>query len=68
MMTAMLSANRNVKLTMRSRIKRALSVVSAATMLVATSAWAVTLANISYTSLPGDRVPLRLELSDPVNA
>lgn len=68
MMTAMLSANRNVKLTMRSRVKRALSVVSTAAMLVATSAWAVTLDNINYTSLPGDRVQLRLELSEPVGA
>jgi type IV pilus assembly protein PilQ len=68
MMTAMLSANRNVKSTMRARVKRALSVVSAAAMLVATSAWAVTLDNINYTSLPGDRVQLRLELSEPVGA
>ncbi len=68
MMTAMLSANRNVKSTMRARVKRALSVVSAAAMLVATSAWAATLDNINFTSLPGDRVQLRLELSEPVGA
>ncbi len=68
MMTAMLSANRNVKSIMRARVKRVLSVVSAAAMLVATSAWAVTLDNINYTSLPGDRVQLRLELSEPVGA
>lgn len=68
MMTAMLSANQNVKSTMRARVKRALSVVSAAAMLVATSAWAVTLDNINYSSLPGDRVQLRLELSEPVGA
>jgi type IV pilus assembly protein PilQ len=64
----MLSANRNVKSIMRARVKRVLSVVSAAAMLVATSAWAVTLDNINYTSLPGDRVQLRLELSEPVGA
>ena len=68
MMTAMLSANQNVKSTMRARVKRALSVVSAAAMLVATSAWAATLDNINFTSLPGDRVQLRLELSEPVGA
>ena len=68
MMTAMLSANRNVKSTMRARVKRVLSVVSAAAMLVATSAWAATLDNINFTSLPGDRVQLRLELSEPVGA
>jgi len=64
----MLSANRNVKSIMRTRVKRVLSVVSAAAMLVATSAWAVTLDNINYTSLPGDRVQLRLELSEPVGS
>ena len=53
---------------MRTRVKRVLSVVSAAAMLVATSAWAVTLDNINYTSLPGDRVQLRLELSEPVGS
>ncbi len=53
---------------MRARVKRALSVVSAAAMLVATSAWAATLDNINFTSLPGDRVQLRLELSEPVGA
>ncbi len=53
---------------MRARVRRVLSVASAAAMLVATSAWAVTLDNINYTSLPGDRVQLRLELSEPVGA
>ena len=42
--------------------------VSAVSILATTIASSATLNDINYTSLPGDRVQLRLELSEPVGA
>ena len=71
MMAAMLSEKRNVNLTEQRRAGRSVNVVLASlfavsTMLAATVAGAATLDNIDYTSLPGDRVQLRLQLSEPL--
>jgi type IV pilus assembly protein PilQ len=74
MVIAMLSRNRIVSVetrTLSERIQRSRLVVAAfaiCTALLMTCASAATLDNISYTSLPGDRVQLRLQLSEPVNA
>lgn len=71
MMTTMLSEYRITKLqsTFSSR-PVALAVARAALCIVAllasSAVSAATLDNISYTSLPGDRVQIRLELSAPV--
>ena len=73
MMAVMLSENRILKFnstsTIRS-IKQALAyaMVCVSTLLIASAASALTLDDMSYTSLPGDRVQLRLQLSEPVGS
>lgn len=73
MMTAMLSENRIIKFNATSAgrsITRAVTFAMMCTsmLLLASAATALTLDGISYTSLPGDRVQLRLQLSDPVGS
>ncbi len=73
MMAAMLSDNRieNSKTTTVGRRLIAavtLTALCVSALLAASIASAATLDNINYTSLPGDRVQLRLQLSEPVGA
>ena len=73
MMAAMLSENRiiNFKSTWSGRFVEstlAHGVLCVVALLAATKVNAVTLDNMSYTSLPGDRVQVRLQLSQPVGA
>ena len=73
MMAAMLSENRIVKFNSTSAIRSIKSIMAhtvlcVAALMAATAVNAVTLDGISYTSLPGDRVQVRMQLSDPVGA
>lgn len=73
MMAAMLSGNRIVAFSPTSAIRSiksvsAHAVLCVAALMAATAVNAVTLDDMSYTSLPGDRVQVRLQLSDPVGA
>ncbi|MFT4562746.1 MAG: type IV pilus assembly protein PilQ [Gammaproteobacteria bacterium] len=74
MVIAMLSQNQTVGIGIRTlgeRIKRsrlAGMAVGVCAALLMTCASAATLDNISYTSLPGDRVQVRLQLSEPASA
>ncbi len=73
MMAAMLSENRisnsestSLRRLFASAVARAAICVSLA--LSATAVSAVTLDKINYTALPGDRVQVRMQLSEPVGA
>lgn len=73
MMASLLSANRNVIDTTQKRASRVLSTIAAtafgfSTMFVSGLSFAATLDKINYTSLPGDRVQLRMELSEPLGS
>jgi len=73
MMAAMLSENRIIKFKSTSLNRRVTSVVAriaigVSALLAATAVTAVTLDKINYTALPGDRVQVRLQLSEPVGA
>ena len=74
MVIAMLSQNHIVDVGARALGERtqcsrlARTVLTICATLLMTCASAVTLDNISYTSLPGDRVQLRLQLSEPASA
>lgn len=73
MMAAMLSVNRTVNSKTTSLSRRALSLAARAAVCVsvlfaATVVSAATLDNINYTSLPGDRVQVRMQMSEPVGA
>lgn len=74
MMTAMLSRDRNGNCvtnagteTVRHRGSICV-IISICMLLVTTAVTAGTLDDINYTSLPGDRVQLRLELSEPAGS
>ncbi len=73
MMAAMLSENQTMKFNSTSASRVLGWILSYATvcvsmLLLAGTATAVSLDDVSYTSLPGDRVQLRLKLSDPVGS
>ena len=73
MMAVMLSENRILKFNSTSTIRSikqglAYAMVCVSTLLIASAASALTLDDMSYTSLPGDRVQLRLQLSEPVGS